>query len=86
MTLTVDEYEILIKGVDAWANKDKSSGMVSSMLCIMLSKSKEEAHEGFTKTMDEANAAAQAKNETATCLKAKLILMKQAQEKENKDD
>jgi len=74
--LTKEDLEILIEAVATWESKDISSAMMSSMIGMMLAKDKEEAKRDTEEAFREAEIQKREKSEIATCLKAKLILIK----------
>jgi len=74
MQLTIEEFNILIVAVDDWKNSDGTSGLLFGILLGGLTKDREGANE----MMEQGKKDSQAKSETASLLKAKLIKMKDA--------
>ena len=77
MNLTINEIEILIDSVKVWQTKEISSSLTAAMLHTMLSKTNEEAEKYSADALGKGKEKAAAKEEVATCLRAKLILMKE---------
>lgn len=86
MNLAIGDLEILIEALDAWEEKDISAGLLMASVGAMLAKDKKEAHQRVEDSMQKAQNARKQKSEIATCLKAKLILMKNELLSENPPD
>lgn len=80
MDLTKGDYDVLIEAVDEWKNADTGKAMIMSMIGSMSANSKEERQKIITEIMEQAAETSKGKEEIATCLKAKLYLMKNAME------
>ncbi len=76
MDLTIEELEILIRGIDAWEQSDRRSALTVGMIGSMLAKDKDEEKTRMEDVMREADKKTKTKAEIAICLKAKLVLMK----------
>ena len=80
---TIEEIDILIDGVDAWAAKSGSDRIMGTMIGMMFSKDKEEAIKVAEKekaAAKNAEAAEKRRKEQAILLKAKLIQLKDSEE------
>ena len=76
--LTYDDYEILVKAVDAWMKEGGKSEMLGTMMGLIMSRSKEEAERLIKQTPEEERSRERNKAHTqrvGTILKAKLLQM-----------
>ena len=80
MNLTYEDYDLLIQALDAWVSQDSVGTMLASVIGIsMAPKDKADmAQQLANEKMDEADKENKSRNETATLLKAKLIMARDA--------
>ena len=76
MELTKGDISTLIEAIDAWASMDHKNGLMSAMIGGLLIRDDNAREEMMDERLKNADFKAKEKDEIATILKAKLILMK----------
>ena len=76
MNLTYEDYDFILEALDAKASEASTSGMMSGMLGMMVSKDKDEAEGIMTEALDKGKEKDQLIKERIVLLKAKIITLR----------
>ena len=76
MEITREEYEVLIEALGTWENSDAQTAMMSGLMGSILAEDPDEGKKRLEESVRRGEIKTKEKSEIATCLKAKLILLK----------
>lgn len=74
---TSAEIDTLLDALDAWVSKPSTNQFISSLLAMSLARNKAE-YDSYKEKIDDSTQETSQRQETATLLKARLIVMKRA--------